>query len=635
MTDIPPPPRRCGTPRCDKWISGDDSHSHCVNCMGVGHAYNALYYPEAPDRCPVCADGDDAYLQQRLVVARTLAGIVSREPSGSFTYGRLAPGPHRGIPEASAQAARTSGTGGASLVPRQNVPPPSAAVDAVPDQRHPAQLFTGPPTTSLSSALLPPSGGLLPLVDLQSTSVRLPHSPFHSDVSADDDVIVEDEDGMGEDEEVEEDEEEFPSYQEDVTERDVVMRSPRQGGDSQSTVSTTQVSGAQGQAAAAALNPPLPLAQSVSQLTARRDTGKEDGATAPGGSTDPPEPEPVSAIFERAAARCNLSLQVEERQDSATPAPFSFLGLDPAPPRAPRFRKLPVATGFQPALSTSWQRHQDPPKLPFSIDIAGAADLGIASFPPMDATLAQSFHGQFKKSDQNPFVLGAEPTFADPKERAASKANKNVYRAVALTARSLNAAALVQGSLSLLLRGIKDKLPPETAAEVDSLMQLAINLNVHAIQWTGRSMDNCVSIERARWLERVKFTSQAGSDPKKHLMGLELDPHNLFGGALDFLRDSTETSKAQKEVADTVLQPPPPPPSTRAPRTGRPADRGRSSSRQGRTNYSRPAPSASPVGSNRPRSQVGAVRRRDDRPPPPKPAHRYGPTGPRRGGKGK
>ena len=47
-------------------------------------------------------------------------------------------------------------------------------------------------------------------------------------------------------------------------------------------------------------------------------------------------------------------------------------------------------------------------------------------------------------------------------------------------------------------------------------------------------MDICASLERARWLDYLKFSTVPGADPKKHLQGLLLTADNLFSGAVEY-----------------------------------------------------------------------------------------------------
>ena len=322
------------------------------------------------------------------------------------------------------------------------------------------------------------------------------------------------------------------------------------------------------------------------------------------------EPVPISVAWEGAILNCGLALPVEER--AAAPSVLEgFLAFDALPPPPLKTRKLPVAPGFREALHSSWSSHIDPARLPFVTEVVGAAEMGFSAVPTMDPVFAASIADQ---NDRGAVNLHPKPTFGEPKQKAASIAVEKTYKSAAMVARTLNAATLMQGSLCARLK----KLGPALGEEAEVIlreMQIAIQLNCHATQWAGRAMANAAACERARWLDLARFQHEAPRDARKHLMGLQLTPDNLFQGAAAYLKTTTEEEKARKEAASGVLADPLPP--AARPRTDRPGDRGRTSSRRPRASRTASSTRSTPaVSRERPREEQSS-RSSASRPPPP------------------
>ena len=374
----------------------------------------------------------------------------------------------------------------------------------------------------------------------------------------------------------------------------------------------------------------VPFPPELDDYSQLSDAARE-GDAASTASAVSPDPPPVSAIFQGALTQLALPMPVEEKP-SATPEDSDWLLWRAPPPRVSKSKKIPVAPGFRTALLSSWSSNADPPKLPFPLEIAGSAELGFAALPPMDPVLAKGIARRLKTKPG--ISLTPKPVFNDPKERATSYGLEKTYRAVAVVARSLNATAILQGSVMSRL----ERLGPVLGQEADALtreLQLAIQLNRHATQWAGRSMANAAAVERARWLDLAHFRPDAPKDARKHLMALPLTPDNLFEGAADYLKETTEAENAESEAAAGVLADPPPPPPVSKPRPDHSGERGRSSSRRGRSQDVRRLPSQ--VG-DRPReassSSRGSGHAPASHPPPPtKAQRRETPKNPRGRGK--
>ena len=593
------PSRVCGLLGCPNLIAGNDSHTACIACIGVAHACRALADPDTIG-CDACESFSTKILRARCQAAVAQAGKPSDDGGGPVAVDHPAPRP------------RTPGLGGTSEASARfrtqlyiPPPPPFKASESGRSQCR----FEGPGSLGmgvadglgqLQPAYIPPPQAVVATVSshlVQQHGEPLPSTPQDDEYS--------DEGLVDEDDEEEEDGEDYASPDGMEVSRD-----------------------APAAAVEPLTSPGSGLLPGLQSLMAPSEAGSAVAEAAGASSDASPEPAPAWAVLEQVVAKLGLQLTTEEREPAA-PSTSKFLRMFPPPSRSSRVKKLPVAPGFLDALHSTWSTHAEPPKLGFSIETEGAVDLGFAGLPPMDPVLAHNISEHHKVS------VTPKPCFPDPKDKAISVGVERAYRAAALTARTLNAATLCQGALSMILEELAPALGGR-AAEVDRLVQLIIRLNCHATEWTGKTMDTCAAIERARWLELVRFTPDAPKEAKKHVLGLPLAPGNLFEGASEYLKNFSQSKEATRKAAEGMLAPAPPPPSRH--RGERSGDRGRAPSRQ---RPSRPSSTAPAAARERSREEgggrAGSIRSptRGSATPPPPPNKRRDTGRARRGGRGK
>ena len=632
-------PRACESPRCYNLILGDDPHIYCLSCLGVFHAWAALFCSNAADRCAACLLCSRDQLQHRLLVASNLQTAPSCTTESPSPNGRpdeasstavRPPTKRNSEPRISSATCATTPAilsepssvsfGRRVALQTEGFRPPNSSLQQTTALIH-AERGGGvsPSTIQLDFGL----GAVRPLATAPETASwttqpRRMGSSFNSESDDPNDVDIGSDDGE------EEEDDYLPPHQERNEDGglEVTMGSPHTSGDSHITPSLP--------ATGTLPTTVAPLVPPAAQTT--QHAGGESATTTPS-TTEPAAPLSLSplAVFERAAAKCGLDMGDEPT--SVASAPPGLLGRNTAPAPVLRPKKMPTTPGFEPALRATWTDHRDPHKMDFSMDMVNSAGLGLSVFPPMDPTLAFSFMGQFEPG-KCPFTAGPSPSFTSNEDKKVSAYIRNAYKASALAAKGMNAVALLHGYLAKLLEESSSSLPPEVAAELTRVTQLAIDCNEHSIKWSGRGMETAVSLERFRWLQKIKFQSSSSGDRKKDLQALEVDPANLFGGAVGLLKNAADSAKAQKEVAEAVLPSSQPSPSTSRPaRFARPRERGREPTQQRRQSQSSSRPSSS---GSKPRNRApsSSFRRPDSRHA--KPAYHGSPSvKPRGGGRGK
>ena len=613
------PQRQCGNSSCPQLLDDWDTHDYCFICLGFTHADDAVY--EQDPRCLECANLHPSDLRSRLNRAqryflppralyderevfdddrRRFSSRRSEDRTAGWEDVTRRPRPRASAAAGSARALEPPERLRSSYREGGSMP-----IVQAPRSRSPARGYYRSNEPRVAPPLTPPGeryGG----VRRRAASRYSP--PPGTDPS----------DGDDEDEG-----EALTSYQtrrcDDDDERgyrvvdevegdgDVVRHDARATADQRPPLP--------------ALGPPQTGAPRLDATPAADGEAATVQADAVPPPADPPKGETtLLELYKIATARCGLKWPGDE--DEEAPATTSeWQGLDSVEEKIAKRSKLPLAKGFGAGLASSWDApvapDADPKKMRFNIDCVGTAELGLAAFPPMDSTLATSLLRSQVKGQKAPFSINKDvPCFTNEKDVAGSVATKAVYKATASGARALNAAALLQGSLKVLLAEAGDAPTPQQLAEMRRLTQEIILLNKYSTEWAGRVLGLCVIHERARWLDHVTFN---GANDRKNLQNLKVTPENLFQGAMGYLQDSHAARKAQDGAALSCIQAPskPPPPKPQS----RPADRGRPENRNVRPAQASSAPPAART--------ERRDRKYDDRsrPPPDKPHYR----GPNRG----
>ena len=335
-------------------------------------------------------------------------------------------------------------------------------------------------------------------------------------------------------------------------------------------------------------------------------------------------------LYKQAALRCERKWPPAIKLRPASSVRWQ--GQKEEPSRAPEKHALPFAEGCREVLTLPWEKPTAPhrPGRCFSLDTEEPESAGLTGIPPIRRELAgylvNPYHPHY-------FPMGKPVDFSfhsDPRVQKASKANKELYGHLVAQAKGLNAHALLQGSLQVLLSA-NEVLDNDNMMEARRVMDEMIAVSRGIGEATGRAMANSIVQERTRWLD-VRPT------PAGMVRSLLLDrpistrdaaegplppPDGLFHGGMKELVARGEEKKRSSEAMHGLREPArPPPPLSRPPQMAgvRDARSWRFKSERGRSRMQEEVPAA---GRGR-----GRAPQQQDRPADPHPPQRG------RGGRG-
>ena len=617
-------PRQCDYPGCPGLIDAQDLHPFCASCMGVAHALSALSPPgRAGPFCEICEAFDRDVLVHRFYLARAGLGACA-PPGGSATLNPTAqtfrPQTARTVGQGAAlpfgatsdRQRASHGQDGAFL---QETPPavqPTAASSTVTGAGG-SGVVTAKKVTK--KANLPPVAfsptGAVP--KKKRSDVIVGDVPLDVSISKtvqsfrrESDLSSCQSEGSGSEYSEDEDEEE-----EDMAEDD----------GSRLTVTVSNTPGAPAR-----------------QLDASGTTQSSSGSTAPppasqagrAGSEDVDSATEMLdhlTVYMRAIARVGEEMPPPLPSDEAEDDD-EMPGQEPSTPAPYVLSRLPLVKGFTKALHSSWKTHKDPKKLPFMLDVVGGAEAGMSTCPNLDNLLAQSFLGSVRpqyrevgtaKSGPIAGPVGTNPAgFTVLEDKMQSDRARNAYRSAALAAKDINLNQLLLASTKDLVKGLPTG---EHTAELNTLFDIMLKVNWHAVKWMGRAMDYNLQSERARWLDYVDLEpKREGEKPLgprgemyKSLINMENSPTTLMGGGLELLQGRVTFYKAAKDIVESTTVPQEEPQQARRSRSSRTQDRRRSASFKKHSSSSRGASAARAP--DRPRSKVVVPERAQQRRP--------------------
>ena len=288
----------------------------------------------------------------------------------------------------------------------------------------------------------------------------------------------------------------------------------------------------------------LPTAEDQAALPAGEEPAT---AVASEGGSQPHtsgKPDDLPEIFKKAALRCGLAWPAEEEQ--ATEEPSVWEQLQPPDTEVLVRRRLPLAKGFQKALTLSWKKpgsftwpRQAKPR---KVDCVGQDDLILGGLPLPDTEVATHL---LRTSSVDP----RHPKFATKRDRDFSAINAKVYDQQASVARALNAMAILQGATTSIINS--DAQPStEDLAELKRLHHETMLLTKTVTEQVGRSMSLIVTLERSMWANLAVKTSSA---VKEDLLNLPMDHRGLLIGGLDMLVEAHASGQRHKEAMNALL----------------------------------------------------------------------------------
>ena len=433
-----------------------DPHATCLPCLGFSHAYDGVYAMNRPQACRACHQMQPKQLRRRLAYFTDMA---DRDEGGNGGEPSTAPGP-----ENASQA---------------------------PIQRDYRLLDTWPTERATTTAL--------PASDRQTGRRNMPQSPARScesqqpgrhDASPDRPWDRPGEEAFSPPYDQSDDYNWGGQGDSSASERVDENEDIQNNGDhdDMSESASDHISSFQQIPEAA-----LPAAEDQAALPAAEETAttavSEGGSQpqAPGKADDLPE------IFKKASLKCGLTWPAEEEQASEEPSIWEQL--QPPDKEVLVRKRLPLAKGFQKALTLSWKKpgsftwpRQAKPR---KIDCVGQDDLILGGLPLPDSEVATHLL-------QTPSVDPRHPKFVTKRDRDFSAINAKVYDQQASVARALNAMAILQGATTSIINS--DAQPStEDLAELKRLHHETMLLTKTVTEQVGRSMSLVVTLERSMW----------------------------------------------------------------------------------------------------------------------------------------
>ena len=526
-----------------------DFHDACIVCLGVKHAFDAVYSPGGSQACPAC---DLFSLERRKVRLDNVRAWIPPQPADAHSdpVPRWVRGPSTQQNNNSTNMARPGSTMGSGA--------PRTATSDVGGSGVRSEMMRPPPASRAPS---PQSSGP----------------------------------------EDEESQDSLPSFQMPA---DIHMVSPGHdgsatGGSSGRAPTTTTTSSPA--ARSISFQAPLDL---YSVLRA-----SDSGSVA---SEAPQDPMPSLEVFRKAAERTEVPwpTAAPPQTDAAALDPMGWPGLRPPPAKPARITHLPAAKGFQTAFQSSWMLHKHPPRYRWILELAGAAEMGAVNLPPMDRSLAftlDSYHRRYaesyakapaanKKAPGAGYNIKQAIPFLDKSAHKASKDDRQLYEVMGFLVRDMNALSLLLSSLRSILAVDMDKSVTPEQLEQDRLSELSLRICQHVVQWHGRVMDMLVAQERDRWLDPLPEEAfPDGQSVAAKLRALNTSAAGLFEGGMELLHEASKAKKQQSELSESLSLPVAvPAPAKEAPKAaGKP--RGRSNTRKaGGQDYRMPSASPAP-----------------------------------------
>ncbi len=317
-------------------------------------------------------------------------------------------------------------------------------------------------------------------------------------------------------------------------------------------------------------SPFLPPAHTAQPLAAAGSMEDADGAPSPLLSVD------LQDVCKRAAEKLNIPWPTVVAETAKSRYEGKRL------PRAKRAARqlLPVFPELLEELAVTWKDKPFTSKLPVqggsALDVEGMEKAGLLRMPPMEPLVASHL--------QPKHTAAANPTLPSKADRFQSSMTERAYKAIALSARALNATSM----LTAYQAELQDEaltMPGQTHwEEICVVTDLSLRLQRCAVQAAGKAMATMVIQERGRWLNLANLSDRE----KEAILDAPVVAEGIFGSALTLMQKRCEEKKRDDEALQlcmprkehTAPHPPPrqtfaqvtarTPPSYRIPRRQRP-----------------------------------------------------------------
>lgn len=608
---VPVPPKRCSNAGCNNLMSGMDGHHRCAFCLGFDHALKGL---KEPGYCSVCIRMDHRTLTHRLVRVREVMGLPRYNNELDEDYpARRGPAP-RPRQDPWPSHVLEGGLGSCHQAAGSSRGPEPCYDMGF---RRPLSRETGAPSFSSRAH---PSAAAASREAPADQDVPWPEhgrEEWFDDMDEEDPLdVLQPFQVPGQfrvvDEAMADDDNDGDEYGED-------RGDPPVHGDED-------------------FEPPQQAAREQDPEVEAPDAGVQEGVDPPPANNEVLRDDAdLITVYRIAAIRCQRTwpevIQPEVPDDEAWPM-LEDMGPRPAPAV-----RLPFAQGFRATITQTWTAPfpETAVRRPtFSLETEEPETAGLGPLPSVDRAIAGYL---LNPLSPQPVPADKEPSFSTRKEKDASAANKRLFLYQVSAGRTLNAAALLQGSTTSLLREAGDHPTPQQMAELRRLHNESVALTRTVTEMVGRTMTASILQERARWLDIYPVTGDVRDMLMKRPISAERE--GLFPGAMAELTARGEARRREEEALRACTPRPsrapagpPPPPRTRG--GGRGGNRTAWRGRADRTNDGGRASSSSRASSasrERQRSSKKEDTRRPTSPRPPAPKQGSGKAQKPRGGK--
>ena len=226
---------------------------------------------------------------------------------------------------------------------------------------------------------------------------------------------------------------------------------------------------------------------------------------------------------------------------------------------------LPLARGFKATFTASWENPTGKPTYVVkpTFDMDAMPSLGLDALATVGPTV-----GAYLNDPRAPRIrpLAREPTLPSRSDQEASKAAGRMYDLVISQAKHLNAASLLQMSLTNILEGIGAAPKPEHApllAEASRIHQELIKFSCATASLSGRIASSILIAERSRWLNS---SPTLDATIRKDLLEAPIQAGGLFKGAVEKMALAVEEQRPGVEALTSFAPPRPPRPPRNQPR---------------------------------------------------------------------
>ena len=267
-----------------------------------------------------------------------------------------------------------------------------------------------------------------------------------------------------------------------------------------------------------------------------------EGDTQPRASSPSPlEDLDMHDMCKRAANRLNIPWPVAQAETPSS----RFDGKRLRKAKKSGKQTLPFFPELLDEIAVTWKNRPYTEKHPILgsslLDCEGMKSHGLHHMPLVEPLVASHLQPETSTSPNPPL-----PHKAD---RFQSSLTDKCYKAAALSARALNASALLSAYQAELEEDMTVKPDNALWEEICVVTDHVLRLHKIAVQATGRAMGLMVLQERTRWLGLTNLTTKE----KEELLDTPIVPQGLFGAAVTSMQKRCEEKKRDDEALKLCL----------------------------------------------------------------------------------